>query len=79
VNLALILNLPMNFSQEKAVQNFDDLFYVLIGKSGQIFAFSQRFLTVKYLEEYQIFPMAKVVDILNLAMNFSDCRRHGKL
>jgi hypothetical protein len=52
------------------VQNLEDLFYLLIGKSGQIFAFSQRFLTVEYLEEYQIFPMEKVVDILNLAMNF---------
>jgi len=45
----------MNFAQEKAMQNLEDLFYLLIGKSGQIFAFSQIFLTVEYLEEYQIF------------------------
>jgi hypothetical protein len=61
------------------VQNLEDLFYLLIGKSGQIFAFSQRFLTVEYLEGYQIFPMEKVVDISNLAMNFSDCGRQGEL
>jgi hypothetical protein len=52
------------------VQNLEDLLDLLSGKSGQIFAFFQRFLTVEYLE--------KMVDILNLAMNFSDGRRQGE-
>jgi hypothetical protein len=49
----------MNFSREKAVQNLEDLFHLLSGKSGQIFAFPQIFLTVEYLEEYQIFSQGK--------------------
>jgi hypothetical protein len=44
----------VNFAQGKAVQNLEDLIYLLSGKSSQIFTFPQRFLTVEYLEEYQI-------------------------
>jgi hypothetical protein len=50
----------MNFAQEKAVQNLEDLFYLLGRKSGQIFRFPQRFLTVEYLEEYWIFSHGKI-------------------
>jgi hypothetical protein len=73
--LAFISNLPSSFAQEKAVQNLEDLLDLLSGKCGQIFAFTQRFLTVEYLEETQTFSHGKVVNILNLAMNFSDGRR----
>jgi hypothetical protein len=57
--LAFISNLPINFAQEKAVQNLEDLLNLLSGKSGQIFAFLPRFLTVEYLEETQTFSHGK--------------------
>jgi hypothetical protein len=57
--LAFISNLPINFAQEKAVQDLEDLLDLLSGKSGQNFAFPQRFLTVEYLAETQTFSHGK--------------------
>jgi hypothetical protein len=57
--LAYISNLLINFAQEKAVQNLEDLLDLLSGKSGQIFAYLQRFLTVEYLEDTQTFSHGK--------------------
>jgi hypothetical protein len=41
------------------VQNLEDFLELLSGKSGQIFTFPQRFLTVEYLEETQTFSHGK--------------------
>jgi hypothetical protein len=80
VNLALTLNLPMNFAQDKAVETLEGLFDLLIGKGEHTFAFPKVFELWRISGRIsEIFQMEKVVNILNCTMNLSECRRQGEL
>jgi hypothetical protein len=60
----------MNFTQEKAVQNLEDLFYLLIAKSGQIFAFCQRFFNCGVFGRISDFSHGKSGGYFNFSNEF---------